>query len=220
MVLNGMAGNINHLDMTDASQAPGFAEAERIGEIYAETALRLLGGPMHPLDEPAVTVGSSHVDVPRVTVPPKEIDAAMKALKDFPIPTVVPVLHSVDIAAGDRLLRSLFAQKKIAFAREAKTHETLEVGALGIGDLVLVGLPMEPFYQIGAEIRRRSPFRFTVPLELLNGFRGYLPTREACARPGGMETLPGISDLRSFVPQAADILTDAAVAVTAKIYRT
>ena len=36
---------------------------------------------------------------------------------------------------------------------------------------------------------------------------------------GGMETLPGISDLRSFVPEAADILTDAAVAVTEKIYR-
>ena len=76
--------------------------------------------------------------------------------------------------------------------------------------MVVWGWGMEVLSEIGREIKRRSSFKYTFPLCLLNGKYGYLATKESAERPGGMETFPGVYALRQFVPEAALMLTDAA----------
>jgi hypothetical protein len=86
----------------------------------------------------------------------------------------------------------------------------VEISGLRIGDLFMVGFPMETFSEIGTELKRKSPFKYTFPLGLVNGAFGYLGTKEAAEHVGGMETFPGLSCLRNFVPEAASMLIKAA----------
>lgn len=62
----------------------------------------------------------------------------------------------------------------------------MDVQAIRLGDLALVGTAAETFTEIGLEIERRSPFARTVALGYTNGCFGYLPTAAAFPR-GGYE---------------------------------
>ena len=66
-------------------------------------------------------------------------------------------------------------------AREGRPHE-VEVQVITIGpDIAFVSLPGEIFVELGLEIKKRSPFRYTHLIELANGAIGYIPNRSAYA---------------------------------------
>lgn len=61
----------------------------------------------------------------------------------------------------------------------------VEIQALRIGELVIVAMPGEPFAEIGAEVRKRSPFAFTMFCGYSEGIGGnYMPTAEEYAHGG------------------------------------
>ncbi len=209
MLLNGMAGNVNHFDINNLDQQYGFSEAQRVGTIYAQTALSLLETKLEPLAVDRISIDSVMVELPRVKLTEQQLAEARATVQKTPIPDELPLLHSVDLAVRNEIVLALFAQRQLEFAQEDKSSEIVEAGALCIGQLLLAGLPFEPFSEIGMEIKKRSQFQYTFPLGLLNGVYGYLGTKDAAERPGGMETIPGVEYLRRFVPEAANILTDA-----------
>jgi hypothetical protein len=56
----------------------------------------------------------------------------------------------------------------------------VEVQVIALGDDVAwVSVQGEFFVELGMEIKRRSPFRQTIIVELANGTIGYIPTRRA-----------------------------------------
>ncbi len=210
-LLNGMAGNVNHIDLNNPSRQSSFEEADRIGRIYGETAMRLIRTELQPLEVADIGVGLVMVELPRVRLAEEELRETAETLAITPISENRDTLHSVDLAKGNSIVAALFAKKKLEFAQENLASETVEVGGMRIGDLLMVGLPFEPFSEIAMQIRARSPFKHTFTLELLNGSYGYVGTREAAERPGGMETLGGIECLRRFLPEASDRLVDATI---------
>jgi hypothetical protein len=66
----------------------------------------------------------------------------------------------------------------------------VEVNALRIGDLGIVTLPGEIFCEFGLQIKKQSPAKHTLVVELTNDAIGYLPTREAFEQ-GGYEPTTG-----------------------------
>jgi hypothetical protein len=73
--------------------------------------------------------------------------------------------------------------------------------------LAFVGVPLEPFIELGRAIEARSPFPMTFVSGYTNGYRNYLPTEAEYAR-GGYEV-----DICAFRPEAATLFVETAIAV-------
>ena len=78
----------------------------------------------------------------------------------------------------------------------------IEFQAMRLGSTALVGIPVEPFAEIGAAVKARSPFATTFFSGYTNGVEGYLPTAEAHAE-GGYEVW-----MSPFAPEAAGVAVE------------
>jgi hypothetical protein len=68
---------------------------------------------------------------------------------------------------------------------------------IALGDIAFVGLPGEPFTDIGRQIKENSPFSMTIVCCNANGSEGYFPTDEALNTKGYESSsalfLPGVA---------------------------
>ena len=82
----------------------------------------------------------------------------------------------------------------------------LEVQVIGIGkDLAIVGLPGEVFVELGLAIKKSSPFRTTLIIELTNSHIAYVPTRKAFNQ-GSYETINS-----RLAPGGGEMMAEAAI---------
>jgi hypothetical protein len=81
-------------------------------------------------------------------------------------------------------------QREVLRNRQGEERRTW-LQAIRIGDVAVVGVPAEYFTALGLDIKRRSPFRYTVVAELANDWIGYLPDRKAFDL-GGYQTWTGL----------------------------
>lgn len=91
----------------------------------------------------------------------------------------------------DPYIKVFREMRKVLGPQQGKDRETwLQVMAIG-EDVALVGVPAEYFTGLGLDIKKRSPFKFTVVAELANDWIGYLPDRKA-HKLGGYQTWMGL----------------------------
>jgi len=82
----------------------------------------------------------------------------------------------------------------------------LEVQVIGIGkDLAIVGLPGEVFVELGLAIKKASPFKTTLVIELTNSHIAYVPTRKAFSE-GSYETINS-----RLAPGGGEMMVEAAI---------
>jgi hypothetical protein len=92
---------------------------------------------------------------------------------------------------------------------QGQTHQTFELQAFAIGEeIALVAMPGEPFAETGLEVKRNSPFKYT----LFSGYSNigwlYVPTADAYAL-GGYEVEWGTP----FGPGAAGMVVEESLAL-------
>lgn len=82
---------------------------------------------------------------------------------------------------GDSAARqtAVFRQMRAEVMEHAGEERSCFLHAFRLGDVAFVGVPGELFARLGLAVRRRSPFRYTYILGLLNGEIGYIPDRAA-----------------------------------------
>ncbi len=207
LFVNGTQGDVNHVcvdpkpgelngmihDFDDVWR--GYDHARHMGAVVAGAAL----GAWYqcvPLRKGRVRGGMKAVKVPSNKPKPEEMPLAKKyyelhrAGKDAEIPFKGMEL-TTEVADAERKVR----------LEHGPDFFELPLSAVAIGrDLVFAGFPGEPFNDIGKALKKRSPFRLTIPACLTNGSRGYFPFSDAYKQ-GGYE-----SRTSDFGPSVADDL--------------
>lgn len=80
----------------------------------------------------------------------------------------------------------VYARETLLLA-EYPDSVSVPLQAIRIGDAAIAAIPCEVFSEIGLAIKANSPFSLTFPIELANGYNGYLPTARQHTL-GGYET--------------------------------
>lgn len=118
----------------------------------------------------------------------KEYDALHRAGHDEQIPYTAMELTTV-VAEAQRMCR----------LEHGPEHFLLELTGVRLGPVALVGIPGEPFTDIGVELKKAPGWSMILPCCLTNGDEGYFPMQEAFDE-GGYEARSSI--FRSGVAEA------------------
>ena len=81
-----------------------------------------------------------------------------------------------------------------------------------MGPVALIGIPVEPFAEIGAAVKAQSPFGTTFYSGYTNGVHNYLPIRAAYEE-GGYEVW-----MTPFAPEAAEITVAKSVEILGELW--
>lgn len=162
----GACGNINHRDITWADNQKGVAESFRIATSLAG-AINRSWTKLQPFDTSKLQVRSEIVKLPTAPISDEDITKANEVLKRLTDP-------------------------KTTFTEQVKTFQVLdiaskkgnpldvEVQVIALGnDVAFVSLPGEVFVELGLSIKKASPFKHTIIVELANGSIGYIPNKSA-----------------------------------------
>ena len=90
-------------------------------------------------------------------------------------------------------------------------EKKMEMKGLRIGNIALIGIPGEPFTEIGEKIKELGGFDLVMPCALTNGSEGYFPSKEAYGE-GGYEARTS-----RFKPKIYDAIIDTADKILKKI---
>ena len=190
--LIGCSGNINHFDINNPDEQASPAEAQRIGSGYAASIIKGLQNlNEEPLDFAAASkkfhVGSRELF-------PEELAEAQEILKKYPAEDTAnssAALTARDFAEKSPKVLRYFAENLIKIA-EAKKEFDFEVSAFTLGNSLIIGLPAEPFVEIGLEIRKEIfAGKSQVLCSIMNNGSGsgYIPNLWNYRR-GGYENTP------------------------------
>ena len=178
MLLNGPSGNVNHFDPDRPERQASYDEAKHVGLGHA-TAVRRALARATEIDASTLGVQSVTLRIPYRDVSDADLAAARETLK-VEVEEAEGDLTAEDLAKGDPRVDRMYAEHLLAFAelRKERDGEDIEINAFRIGDAAFVGLPGEPFCQIGMGIKEQSPFAITSVFALCNGVVGYVPMPE------------------------------------------
>ncbi len=133
---------------------------------------------------------------------------------------VVAEMHASE-APHDELVAAVSRAKKATIALNCARlaarhgedgHITMRSQAIRLGETVLVSVPLEPFVEIGLEVKERSPASRTFFSGFSNGHFNYLPT-DAGIEEGGYEV-----DVSPFAAGSAELVTRACIRAIEKVW--
>ena len=164
-------------------KSPGMAKF--VGRALAGTILQIYDKAEFT-DVEDVKALSEAVDIPLQVPSPEELPLAKKykelhdAGRDAEIPFTAMELTTV-VAEATRMLN---------LAGGPESFE-MKLSGVKIGPVAFVGIPGEPFTDIGRRVKEAGDFRLIMPVCLANGGEGYFPTTDAYSE-GGYEARSSI----------------------------
>ena len=189
---NGAQGDVNHVnvhpkggdfngmfnDFDDVSR--GYLHAKHIGNVVAGAVMQ-------------VFEKVCYQDVDRV----KSISYTFKLPSNMPTPEEMPEarrINEIHLAGRDAelpykgmMLTTMVAdaQRKIRLEHGPESYD-MELTGVAIGGVAMIGIPGEPFNDIGIGIKETEGWEVILPCCLTNGSIGYFPTMNAYSE-GGYE---------------------------------
>jgi hypothetical protein len=161
---NGCCGNLNHRNVWWADPQKGPPETARLGQAISGT---ICSGLPYLTNVTASSIQarkqSVQLSLPEITEADRaEVREMMPKVKEAKFMQQVKILRVLDV-----------------LARDGKPQD-VEVQVIAIGDdIAFVALPGEIFVELGLAIKKASPFKHTMLIELANTAIGYIPNRPA-----------------------------------------
>jgi neutral/alkaline ceramidase-like enzyme len=205
LFFNGCCGNTNHVDYREPAQGRGFQQVQRVGHILAATASRAIRAAV-PVATDRVAVSSRKVSLERVKIDEDLRGRCEKILEDQQ--------NGPPKGQVDGLPDAYFAEMRLAMYKKQSQPDAVEVTAVRLGDVSLVGMPGEGFCELGIALKQDSPAHHTLVAGLTNDCVGYLPTEGSFAH-GGYETTIGST---MYEPGAAESLVKSALSQLRELY--
>jgi len=203
--LNGCCGDVNHVDYRDQPQGRGFQMTQRVGYMLGAAAHQaMLGGT--PIESDCLRMSREQMELERLKISVSErrwCEEVLEQARNSPPPGQV-----------DGVPDAYYAKLRLRMWHEQDHPDHAEVMAIRVGDVAIVGLPGEAFCQLGLDIKRRSPARHTLVVELANDAIGYLPTLESFDQ-GGYETTSGST---FYQPGSAERIVESALAQLQQLF--
>lgn len=203
MFANGGAGDVNPVEMGSHEIARRLGEAlgQEVVNAVLKTGERL---------EPRLDVSGEVAELPFAQVP--SFDDATGFIRRHAAAVESSREGSVERKISEACLAWCGKLALAALEGVVPTKLRVEVQRISLGDMRLIGLPVEPFSETAMSIRRSLTNRAIV-VGYANGNVGYLPTRNEIAK-GGYEVLEAHKyyDLPShFAPEAEENVLRAAI---------
>jgi hypothetical protein len=195
----GAAGNINHWDVARAGPQRGVKEAARLGETLGAAVLKAFDN-LETIEAPRLSARSAPLELSVPVVTEEEIAAMRKVL-------ATPAPKNVDFT-----LDRVRASRTLALAALGGKLRT-EIQVVAVGPIAFVAIPGELFVELGLEIQKASPFRYTFIVALANDGIGYIPTKEAFKQGGYEPTTSRLS------PGGGELIVAQAVALLKQLHR-
>jgi len=187
---NGAQGDVAHVDRMNPIRRKGVEHSRHMGRVIAGTVLSI-----YTYTEPVKAdrvfyrQNMAHVRINKGTEEEvaiaKQVNEAFLKNKDMAM--MDPAGFPFNIVMARRFIRLEHRDPIIP----------LNVVSVGFGDVAFLGLPGEPFTELGKQIKAGSPFAMTIPCCNANGSEGYFPTDEALLEEGYEATsslfLPGVA---------------------------
>jgi neutral ceramidase len=191
----GTCGDLNHIDVSNDRPQKGGEETVRIGGALAHTVAKALPI-LDVIKHPSLAVRSARVEAPLQEFTSEQIQRARARMADVGT-TNLAFLEQVEAY-------------KITDVQEIRARTgarlSMEVQVFRLApDTAIVGLPGEVFVDLGLAIKKASPFKHTLVIELCNDDPGYVPTRKAFAE-GSYETVNS-----RVQPGSGEMLVESAV---------
>lgn len=186
----GCSGNINHFDVSSKADQTSYAEAKRIGAIYADIVAKLIDK-AEKIPDDTLATATETVEIPRRSITDEEIRKAEQIMEETKHFDGGAAMTSEELAAGAGPVLRFFAKQLLAFAKDwQNVPAQFEFKSLKIGpDFIAVSFPGEPFTQIGMEVKAASNAKYNFMVTLAMGEAGYI-CMEECYPRGGYEILP------------------------------
>jgi hypothetical protein len=168
----GTCGNINHFDVSKPGPQKGHQETTKyLGETLASTVIAALSD-LQDVQKPSLAIRSRTIQAPLQEYTEEEL-----AWANLPADQRKPLVQ-------ERPFLQRFRASKIRSLAGIRQRwgETLpmEVQVFRLSkDVAIVTLPGEVFVELGLAIKKASPFKTTLVIELANNSPAYIPTREA-----------------------------------------
>ncbi len=206
LMLTGAAGNINIGYSADASALGEqidfrtFAKAEEVGTSLAHAALAALREGV-VCTRPFLRVLTDKVPLPLKELPTAaELRSSLAELQERKgaFPPESP--EAKELSIGEVYLTMLLASLE-DYRAEGQRELPVPLQALALGEIVLVGIPGEPFAELGRAIKEGWDAVQVLVVGYANGYFGYFPTWEAFQE-GGYEAETSV-----FHPRAPQVLT-------------
>ena len=206
--LQGFAGDTCFTDMTCPSNTMfGQIGSERIGLSLAGSLMRSFAQGPKGYDDVVLTVERVIKKIPYRKIPEDQYRCARAAYTEIAgedgsrltkldtrdISVVTPIYQNYDIV-------------HIYEISQSQGSYPMEIQVIRIGGAAIVGASAEPFVAWGHKVKEFSPALFTIPVELANGWGGYVPTRRSFAG-GGYQVRPEFTS--RLAPEAGDIMVEA-----------
>jgi len=235
LFLQGAAGNILPLEAFCDSPGPEVAMGARLGleaaHAVADAEPRVID--IEPMKYGSVTPITLYRRVAAPVQPPQPV-AVRRVVLDLPLlpaMTVEAMSTELDqrraeraeqerVGAGRDVLNPImyhvnWLEAMLVRAADGPLPSAIpgEVWAARFGDTAIVGTPGELFSELGAEVRRRSPFPTTIFAGYCQGVLGYVATTDEYAF-GGYEpsvAQRGYAHPAPFAPEAGRLLVETAV---------